>query len=59
MNDLEKGLEEWYALPAQTWDDFKTHFETAHLNLQRVRGPTMKSGVLQNQENFISNQLMH
>ena len=37
MHDFEKGLEDWYALPGTpTWDIFKTHFETAHTNLQRV-----------------------
>ena len=47
MHDFEKGLEDWYALPGTpTWDIFKNHFDNAHTNLQRVRGPTMKSGVL-------------
>ena len=37
MNDFEKGLEEWYALPGPTtWESFKSHFETAYINLQQV-----------------------
>ena len=47
MMDFEKGLTEWYDLPApRTYIQFKTHFTTAQNNLRKVSSPTMRNGGL-------------
>ena len=45
FNDFEKGLSEWYDLPAaaKNWLRFKTHFERARESLRKLSGATMKN----------------
>ena len=54
-NDFEQALSHWYAKPVadRTWQNFKTHFEEAQLNMRKVRGPTMRSNLLNQQVNHI------
>ena len=42
--EFETGLTTWYARPAvqHTWANFKTHFTTAHTELIKVRGKSMR-----------------
>ena len=57
--DFEKGIIEWYeAKTMKDWKSFKSHFEKAQNNLRKVRGPTMKSGILAHQANAISSHIM-
>ena len=57
--DFEKGITEWYeATTTKDWISFKSHFEKAQNILRKVRGPTMKSGILAHQANAISSHIM-
>ena len=60
FNDFEKGLEEWYALPAenQTWPDFKLHFEQAHKKLRKLRGKTMRNTSFSQTANMITDRVL-
>ena len=44
-SDFEHALTEWYSRPPveHTWQNFKSHFITAHRALKKVRGPTMQN----------------
>jgi len=41
-NEFENALLAWYTRQDQTWASFKTHFTTAHTELARVRGTSMR-----------------
>ena len=59
MNDFDKGLTEWFEkTTGKNYIAFKTHFTKAQNNLRRVRGPTMQSGILRQQANFISSGIL-
>ena len=53
-NDFEKGISDWIEKKTtKDWDAFKMHFETTQENLQKMRGPTMRSNALMRQANVM------
>ena len=48
-HDFETGLREWYARPSNehTWDNFKQHFDAAHVLLRQIRGTDMQNTAFQ------------
>lgn len=56
MCNYNKDLRSWYNLPIadQTWIQFKAHFMQTQTLLQKFRGPTMHSSMLNQQANFIA-----
>lgn len=60
MNDFEKGLTDWYAKPTadHTYDNFKSHFETAYSSLRKVRGVTMRNSIFQQQANSVTERVL-
>ena len=56
MNGFERVLETWIVKPAsdRTWVNFKVHFEAAHENLRKLRGPLMKNSAFNNTANAIT-----
>ena len=60
MNDLEKGLIDWYACPAatNTWQNFKTHVEDLYQALRQVCGDSMKNTIFQQKANVITSSIL-
>ena len=57
-NDFKKGITDCIEkTTGKTWENFKIHFPLAQENLQKVRGPTMKSSILSRQVNAITAEL--
>ena len=48
-NDFEQGIQDWYGRPAaeHTWQNFKTHFETARELIKQIRGADMQNSSFQ------------
>ena len=57
-NDFKKGITDCIEkTTGKTWENFKIHFQLAQENLQKIRGPTMKSSILSRQVNAITAEL--
>ena len=57
-NDFEKGIQTWYERPVaeHTWQNFKTHFDTARELLRKIRGVDMQNSAFQ-QANLVAEEV--